>query len=148
MNRTYFIRLTKNSSVDFGTGHYCIDHLGGWGWVGRFCLCHNIIYLFPPPPPIRLLNILMIPPSLEVDWQSIFNRPTCILCWRWLISPPDSLLSFLSQKALGSTFHYSSRTRKAEIYLWGTSIAFERSKIASYFILRQKREQTENKLRR
>lgn len=31
MNRTYFIRLTKNSSVDFGTGHYCIDHLGGGG---------------------------------------------------------------------------------------------------------------------
>ena len=50
MNRTYFIRLTKNSSVDFGTGHYCIDHLGGWGWVGRFCLCHNIIYLLSPPP--------------------------------------------------------------------------------------------------
>lgn len=153
MNRTYFIRLTKNSSVDFGTGHYYIDHLGEGGvgvGVGRKILFVSQYHLpvFPPPPPIRLLNILMIPPSLEVDWQSIFNRPTCILCWRWLISPPESLLSFLSQKALGSTFHYSSRTRKAEIYLWGTSIAFERSKIASYFILRQKREQTENKLRR
>ena len=57
MNRTYFIRLTKNSSVDFGTGHYCIDHLGGWGWVGRFCLCHNIIYLlFPPPPSHKALE--------------------------------------------------------------------------------------------
>ena len=147
MNRTYFIRLTKNSSVDFGTGHYCIDHLGVG--VGRKILFVSQCNLpVSPPPPIRLLNILMIPPSLEVDWQSIFNRPTCILCWRWLISPPESLLSFLSQKALGSTFHYSSRTRKAEIYLWGTNIAFERSKIASYFILRQKREQTENKLRR
>ena len=34
MNRTYFIRLTKNSSVDFGTGHYCIDPLGGGGGGG------------------------------------------------------------------------------------------------------------------
>lgn len=57
MNRTYFIRLTKNSSVDFGTGHYYIDHLGeGGGWVGRFCLCHNIIYLFPPPPSHKALE--------------------------------------------------------------------------------------------
>ena len=58
MNRTYFIRLTKNSSVDFGTGHYCIDPLegGGWGWFGRFCLCHNIIYLFPPPPSHKALE--------------------------------------------------------------------------------------------
>lgn len=150
MNRTYFIRLTKNSSVDFGTGHYCIDPLegGGVGVVRKILFVSQYNLPVSPPPPIRLLNILMIPPSLEVDWQSIFNRPTCILCRRWLISPPESLLSFLSQKALGSTFHYSSRTRKAEIYLWGISIAFERSKIASYFILRQKREQTENKLRR
>ena len=34
MNRTYFIRLTKNSLVDFGTGHYCIDPLGGGGVGG------------------------------------------------------------------------------------------------------------------
>lgn len=87
MNRTYFIRLTKNSSVDFGTGHYYIDHLGegggGGGGGSEDFVCVTISFTcFPPPPPIRLLNILMIPPSLEVDWQSIFNRPTCILCRR------------------------------------------------------------------
>lgn len=51
MNRTYFIRLTKNSSVDFGTGHYCIDHLGGVG-VGRKILFVSQCNLPVSPPPL------------------------------------------------------------------------------------------------
>ena len=42
MNRTYFIRLTKNSSVDFGTGHYFIDPLGGGGGGSEDFVCVTI----------------------------------------------------------------------------------------------------------
>lgn len=54
MNRTYFIRLTKNSSVDFGTGHYYIDHLGEGGvgvGVGRKILFVSQYHLPVSPPP-------------------------------------------------------------------------------------------------
>lgn len=52
MNRTYFIRLTKNSSVDFGTGHYCIDPLGGGGvGVVRKILFVSQYNLPVSPPP-------------------------------------------------------------------------------------------------